>query len=152
MINTFGSSQVFTISYKLSNHDTESHRCCDIIVMDPLFVRPTSLMEDHIATLSAIGITSEKDLLLYDESVLNQIFPNANDRTPRRKLEAVILYKNSGSEWSNDLTPRDIIAKNIQTTYYGSNPTYSTTFWCKIFCNSASRVHRQPEGFRKLEG
>ena len=95
--------------------------------MDPLFVRLTGLTEEHIAVLSASGVNSEEDLLFLEESDLTQIFPNANDRTLRRKIEAVILCKKSGFKWSDDLTPREIIAKNVQASQYGSNPTHSTT-------------------------
>ena len=66
-------------------------------------------------------------MLFYDESDIIQLFPNSVYHTRRRKLEGVNLYKNFGVEWSEDLTPINIIYKTIQVIYYGNNNTQSTS-------------------------
>ena len=95
--------------------------------MDPLFVRLTGLTEAHIAVLQESGANTMEDLLFFEETDFAQMFPNANDRILRRKLESVILYKNSGFEWSEDLTPGEVIAKTTRALNYGSTTAQSSS-------------------------
>ena len=68
-----------------------------------------------------------EDLLFFEETDFAQMFPNANDRILRRKLESVILYKNSGFEWSEDLTPGEVFAKTTRALNYGSTTAQSSS-------------------------
>ena len=71
-------------------------------------------MKAKIAVLQESSVHTTEDLLFLEEEDFVQMFPNPTDHILRRKLESIILYRNSGFDWSQNLTPGEVIAKTTR--------------------------------------